>query len=817
MVSKKVRWVKSFLASTISTSLLIAPAAMAEQVDENQALQKNQEASQTVNNSPEDQPKDSTEALGGNAPEETAPEKSAPEESEQEVAETHLFPEFKTCPSQSVEPIRYEPQLSSPNEPIKIRYNDAYSEGDMAYFTGDVLVTQNEHQLTADKLIANNANESYRAEGDLLFTNQNFVVGADSLDYYSRQGSTEIQDTRFHLYSNNGNGRAENIRVDNKQVLTLSNTDFSTCPDDQKSWVFESEEIVIDRASGWGKAYNSVVKIADIPVFYLPYMTFPVDDRRKTGLLPPSFSNSNRNGRDVSIPYYFNLAPNYDLTLTPRYMTSRGAMLGSEFRYLSEQNQGEMFFEFLPNDKAATDNNLENLPEKRWQYDLNHLTQFTEHWSSGIAARKVSDDGYFQDFGGSVENSNQDILSQNLYVQYLSQDWLMRTEYRDWQLLNSPAERYTIAPRVELTRFFEPNENGFEARIHSELTRFDKDNAITADRYHVEPSIGWSNESLYSFFRPELSFAYTQYQQTDIAGVDQTIDRSLPTLSIDTGLFFERTLDFDDGDMTQTLEPRVFYLYTPFEDQQDIGIYDTSLPTFNFTQLFSRNRFSGIDRIGDANQISGAITSRFLDEEGREKASFSIGRTVYLKDRKVTMLDLPVETNKQSGLLAEVNWRWTDNIEVKSAIEWDDQENETTHGLVNVHYEPKTNHIINLGHRYRKTINRTQEEAEVAFAWPMAQDWRLLGRYNQDLTENRTNESFLGLEYESCCWAVRVVARRYINIQLDNQGGLLPNQPDEHSSGVYVQFVLKGIGSLRGSTTQFLEESIYGYEDLLGK
>lgn len=793
MVSKKVRWVKSFLAVTISTSLMAVGMPLSA-------------AEPTKNNSKQPQP---TNGQSQNTLKNTS--------SEPYELTPYQFPVFKTCPSEDVEPVRYDPELAQIDAPIRIYSDEASREIDKAYLTGNVRVTQDQQQLTANRLVANNHDKSYRAEGDLLFTSQNFVVGAESLDYYSEQGSTEIQDTRFHLYSNNGNGTAEEIRVDNKQVLTLSDTEFSTCPQDQRSWAFESEEIIIDRASGWGKAYNSVVKVADIPVFYLPYITFPVDDRRKTGLLPPSFSNSNRNGRDLSAPYYINLAPNYDLTLTPRYMTSRGAMLGSEFRYLTEQNYGDLFFEALPNDKAAVDDNPENFPDKRWQYDVNHLTEFSDNWTSGITARKVSDDSYFQDFGGSIQDSNQDILSQNLYVQYRSQDWLMRTEYQDWQLLNSPVERYTIAPRMQLTRYFEPSENGFEAQIHSELTRFDKDNAQTADRYHVEPSIGWSHETLYSFFRPELSFAYTQYEQTDITGIEQTYDRSLPTLSVDTGLFFERNISFGDDHYTQTLEPRVFYLYTPYEEQQDIGIYDTSLPTFNFTQLFSRNRFSGIDRIGDANQISGALTSKILDEEGKEKVSVSVGRTVYLKDRKVTLLNMPVETNKQSGLLAEVNWRWTDNIEIKSAIEWDDQESETTHGLVNMHYEPKTNHIINLGHRYRKTLARTQEEAEVAFAWPIAEDWRLLGRYNQDLIENRTNDSFLGLEYESCCWAVRVVARRYINIQLDNQGALIPNQPDEHSSGVYLQFVLKGIGSLRGSTTQFLEDSIYGYEDLLGK
>ncbi|NVJ64981.1 MAG: LPS assembly protein LptD, partial [Gammaproteobacteria bacterium] len=284
------------------------------------------------------------------------------------------------------------------------------------------------------------------------------------------------------------------------------------------------------------------------------------------------------------------------------------------------------------------------------------------------------------------------------------------------------------------------------------------------------------------------------------------------------GLFFERDWSFGEKNFTHTFEPRAFYLYTPFDDQTGIGIFDTSTPTFNFTQLFSRNRFAGIDRIGDANQISAAITSRLIDDKGVERVNFTFGRIAYLQDRKVQLLDsTPRETFRQSGLLAEINWRWTDRVEVKGAIDWDDQRDLTQSGSFLLHYEPKENHIINIGHRFRRNFNRKIEEAEVAFAWPIKENWRILGRYSRDLSQNRTNESFFGLEYESCCWAVRLVNRRYLNIQLDTNGQLIANQGDLHNSGVFVQFVLKGIGSLRGSTTEFLEESIYGYRDRLGK
>ena len=738
-----------------------------------------------------------------------AAEQQSTIEPERAVTE-YQFPQFHSCPNQPLADTFYQSDVSVNEGPINVTSDNALREGDQAFLTGNVIVRQDGQSLRADKLIADNSIQTYIAEGNLIFKSLDFVVGADTLTYQADTGSTQIDNTRFHLFSNNGNGTAQSIQVDNKQLLTLNQSEFSTCPEGQRSWAFESEQIIINRDNGWGKAYNSVVKIADVPVFYLPYITFPVDDRRKSGLLPPSFSNSDRTGRDISIPYYFNLAPNYDLTLAPRYMSSRGAMLASEFRYLTEQNQGQIAFEYLPSDKEVDG--------KRWQYDLQHATHFAEHWSASINAKKVSDDAYFQDFGGGLEDSNQDILSQNIYVQYLDKDWLFKAQYQGWQLLNSPVERYDIAPKIELTRFYEPDTYDIQATIHSELTRFEHDTLVTANRYHIEPSISWSHETLYSFIRPQISYSYTQYQQKQLSGEKQTISRGLPTLSVDSGLFFERALHLDSGSYTHTFEPRLFYLYTPFKEQSEIGVFDTNLPTFNFTQLFSRNRFSGIDRIGDTNQISGAITSRIIDQQGYERVSISLGRIVYLEDRKVQLIDnLAKETNKQSGLLAEINWRWTDSIEIKSAIEWDDQTNNTKHGLINMHYEPKPNHIINLGHRYRERTSRRQEEAELAFAWPIKDNWRLLGRYNQDLIENRTNDSFIGLEYESCCWAVRLVARRYLNIQLDNEGFIVPGQPDEHSSGVFLQFVLKGIGSLRGNTTQFLEDSIYGYEDILGK
>ncbi len=734
------------------------------------------------------------------------------------------FPKFESCayapqaPSATSNSVN---QIANPFNgapiPMRVWSDSAYTEDNKAFLAGNVIIKQGDQLIKAEKLVADNTDKSYYTEGTVTFSSPDLMVEAESLAYQELTASSQIDNSRFHLYANNGNGTAESLTIDNKQVLTLHNSDFSTCPEDQRSWAFESDKIIIDKESGWGEAYGSVVKVADIPVFYLPYITFPVDDRRKTGLLPPAFSNSSRNGVDISAPYYFNLAPNYDLTLTPRYMSKRGASLGTEFRYLMPTYAGELNLEYLPDDDLARDN--PELDAQRWSYSVKHHNQFSDAWSATIDARKVSDDAYFQDFGGGVNNSNQASLSQNLYVQYLTQDWHFKAQYQDWQLLNSASHRYKIAPKISATRYF--SGDGYYANIRTEATRFehkDPTSLKSANRFHIEPTVGWNFERLYGFIRPQLSYALSQYEQKDVNGDKQTFDRALPTASLDAGLFFERDWKIGDENFTHTFEPRMFYLYTPYEDQTGIGLFDTNLPTFNFTQLFSRNRFAGIDRIGDANQISGAITSRLIDDEGKERVAFTIGRIAHLIDRKVQIDDSPNrDTFRQSGLLAELNWRWTDQVEIKGAIDWDDQQDTTNSGSFLVHYEPKDNHIINIGHRFRRNFDRRIEEAEVAFSWPIKENWRVLGRYSRDLSQNRTNESFFGLEYESCCWAVRLVNRRYLNIQLDSQGQLLAGQGDLHNTGFFVQFVLKGIGSLRGSTTQFLEESIYGYRDQLGK
>ncbi|WP_251358180.1 LPS-assembly protein LptD [Kangiella sp. TOML190] len=739
-----------------------------------------------------------------------------------EAADEFSFPDFRSC-RLAPEPISANTTFANPfsepslQNPIRAWSDEGYTENNKAYLSGNVQIRQDDQLIKADRLVADNTTKSYHTEGELLFASPDIIVEADRLAYQEANGSSQIDNSRFYLYSNNGNGTAESITISDKQLLTLYNSDFSTCPQDQRSWAFESDKIVIDKESGWGEAYGSVVRVADIPVFYLPYITFPIDDRRKTGLLPPAFSNSDRNGVDISAPYYLNLAPNYDLTLSPRYMSKRGTGLDSEFRYLLPTYDGELSFSYLPDDDLA-DKNPE-ISDNRWAYSVKHHNQFSESWSAGIDAQKVSDDAYFQDFGGGVTSSNETNLSQQLYLQYLTENWNFKTQYRDWQLLNTSSHRYKIAPRIEATRYFQGQ--NYYAQIYGQATRFEQDAATQiedANRYHLEPTVGWNLESLYGFIRPKLSVALTHYRQTEVSGEKQSFDRTLPTFSLDTGLFLEKPLQIGKNSYTQTLEPRLFYLYTPFEDQTGIGVFDTSVPTFNFTELFSRNRFAGIDRIGDSNQISASLTSRFIDQSGQERVSVTLGGVGYFEDRKVTLNDgQAAETIGRSGILAKVNWRWTDDLEIKGGIEWDDREERTQRGLLMLSYQPKPNHILNLGHRVRRNFDRQLEDIELAAAWPISENWRILGRYSRDLAENRTNESFFGLEYESCCWAVRVVSRRYLNIQLDSQGDLLASQGDLHNSGVFVQFVLKGIGSLRGSTTQFLEESIYGYQDRLGQ
>ena len=706
---------------------------------------------------------------------------------------------------------------------------------------GNVTMRTDSSLLRADKLVSDNQKQQVTATGKVSVETKDSLLLAKKFEGDQTTGASKLSDVKFHFFSNNGNGKAESITLDENNVTTLNDLTFSTCPSNEQSWRFSANELQVDQQDGRGEAWGMWLKVKGIPIFYFPYLSFPIDDQRKSGILMPGFSNSERNGVDISLPIYWNIAAQADMTFKLRNIQKRGTQLGTEFRYLSETTTNNLSFEWLENDSLAADlldidptlgQGLYALSEDRWAVSFQNKTNFNENWSASVNANKVSDRDYFRDLGTGLispqgTNSQSQLLSKADFS-YQDDIWLVSLLAESTQSLVGD-EPYRILPSLLSKADYYQASSGLRWQFESDFTAFahsDK-NRIEGARINLKPSISYPIQRSYAWLTPKLSYQITQYQQDNLLTNEQIdVDRDLPIFSLDTGLFFDRSIEWNNKPTTHSLEPRVFYAYIPNREHADINNFDSRLPNFSFSQLWQENRFAGVDRIGDTNHLSVALTNRFVkDETGEQILAFSFGRKIYFDDRQVQLdASLPIETTRSSPWLAEVSYQASSSVEFSGFIEWDDGKgtgstNKSTNlARSQIKFEPIQDHIVNLSHRVRNTNGFSNEEIDFSFAWPINDEWRLVGKWYNDLKLGRTAEALFGFEYDSCCWAVSIVSRRYLDVRLDAfgnpiSGDLLAGREDEFNSGIQFQFVFKGLGSPgQKSVSQLLRNSIRGYQ-----
>ncbi len=580
------------------------------------------------------------------------------------------------------------------------------------------------------------------------------------------------------------------------------------------------------------------LKVQGIPVFYFPYLNFPIDAQRKSGMLTPAISNSDRNGLDISIPVYWNIAEQTDATFWPRRIQNRGNQLGTEFRYLTENSMNKLSFEVLADDRLLTEllalepslgDGLYGLSEDRWAISFTNQTHFNENWSASLDASKVSDRDYFRDLGAGLispnsTNSQSQLLSQGSF-RYQDDIWLVSLLAESTQSLVGD-EPYRILPSVNSSADYYHIDSGLHWQFESDITNFShNDKALTKGaRINLKPSVSYPMQNSYAWFRPKLSYQISRYRQDNLQLTETLeINRNLPILSLETGLFFDRSIEWNANVVTHSLEPRLFYAYIPYRQQAEINNFDSRLPDFSFSQLWQANRFAGVDRVGDTNHIALALTNRFVkDKNGEEMLSFSLGRKYYFDDRQVQLSPSTVtQTNDYSPWLFELSYNASETLEFSGFIEWSDENNAdnsqrgTNLARSRVKFEPIPDHIVNLSHRVRNKDGFSNEEIDLSFAWPINDEWRLVGKWYNDLELDRTAETVFGFEYESCCWAISLVSRRYLDVGLDAAGNPLTGAglDDEFNSGIQLQFVFKGLGSPgQKSVSQLLRNSIRGYQ-----
>lgn len=703
-----------------------------------------------------------------------------------------------------------QPPLAAPagtvrpdrNAPIDLTSDSADSTSPQEYqLRGNVLMRRADQRLKADYLSYDQTTGRVVGDGNIIYSETDMSVTGEHVELELQSNRGLVKGAKYRLFQRHARGGASLVRFDNINTMRMSDVTYTTCDPAATDWLLTAREVTLHKDEGQGEARSARLAFKGVPFLYLPYLSFPIDDRRKSGFLAPSFGTSVTSGFDLSIPYYWNIQPNQDATITPRLLSKRGLQMIGEYRYLTESSHGQTTFEFLPGDK------LNNKDRSLFSYREDGV--FAPRWTSSVDINTVSDDKYFTDLGDSLSTSSTAYLNRSIDAGYHGDFWSLHTLVQDYQVLNGP-DTYQRLPQLRLFAELPSHPLGLSYRMLGEFDYFKiGGGAPTGSRLDLTPEISLPMGGGVYELTPTLGLRHTRYALDNLLpGVANTPTRTTPIFSLDGGLFFERPFHWHDAALTQTLEPRLYYLYVPYRDQSALPVFDSTELDFSIDQLFRTNRFSGADRMGDANQLTLALTTRFLeDASGQERLSASLGQIQYFRHRDVTVPGgSPAQTSANSDLIAEASVRLNQAWTTGAALQWNPDNGYTDKSVVQVHYQPATDRIVNLAYRFRTRVDGIEglEQIDASTSWPITRAWHLVGRWNRSLHDARDLEKLAGFEYQSCCYAVRVVWRNYVN---DITGGGGAN------NAVFVQLELKGLTRIGQDVSGLLEHGILGYQD----
>ncbi|MBK1673362.1 organic solvent tolerance protein [Ectothiorhodospira shaposhnikovii] len=651
--------------------------------------------------------------------------------------------------------------------------------------------------LQADRIIYEEARSFLETEGNVRFQTDTGLFLESPRGFLHLDSETgRFENARYRYDPRRARGEARALEPRGHERLYLEGATYTTCDPGHDHWLLSASHVQLNQESGQGSARNVLLRFQGVPLLYTPWITFPIDDRRKSGLLPPSFGTSDNTGVDLTIPFYLNLAPHRDATLGLRLMDTRGAMLMSEFRYLNPSNRGRLHLDHLPNDTSYGDD--------RTLVAWDHEWRISPRLHFNVSGSDVSDPRYFRDLGDSLDDTSITHLERRADLVYRQSTWSLLGRVQDFQTvdetLSSTSRPYKRLPQLLYQGRWPLQAGGVNYGMRAEWVAFERDGTVTARRTDLLSEVSKPFMGTAWFLTPTLKYRFTHYDLEDqAAGVPGSLSREVPIMSLDSGLFLDRPLK---GGNIQTLEPRLYYLYTPYRDQDDIPLFDTAMFDFSFDQMFRDHRFSGPDRIADANQVTVALTTRVISSDtGSEFMRASLGQIQYFDDRRVQLRGQGTATESQgsSSLVGELGARLGDRWTARAGAQWDPRREQIERSSTHLQYRVDGRRVINLGHRYREEL---LEQVDLSFAWPLSRHWDAVGRWAYSLEDDRDLEVLAGLEYKSCCWAFRIVSRRFLN---DGATG-------EYNDGIYFQLILKGLGSLGTGLGDLLSEGVLGYE-----
>ena len=643
--------------------------------------------------------------------------------------------------------------------------------------------------------------------------NQINLLGDDAKIHLNTK-DTDVRNAHYQLVDRQGRGSAESVEL-RDDYRVMKNATFTSCLQDDHSWSIYADEMRQHVKEEYAEMWHARFKVQGVPVFYTPYLQLPIGDRRRSGLLIPTLGHGSRDGYFYAQPVYWNIAPNLDATLTPKYMSRRGWQLNSEFRYLTTLGEGQIAGEYLGDDRLK-DYDSEN--RKRHLFYWKHNAAFARDWRLDLNYTKVSDKRYFNDFDSAYGSSTDGYADQTGRIAYYQPNYNIAMFVKQFQIFDEVViGPYRALPQIDFNYY----QNGLfgnkvDFKLFSQAVRFDNDSAQmpTAWRFHGEPSVNTTLSNRYGSMNLEAKLYATQYQQkkgrSDKAeDVESSVNRILPQLKIDLQSVLASNQTFISG-YTQTLEPRAQYLFRPYKDQSNIGSklnsqylgfgYDSSLLQQDYFSLFNSRRYSGLDRIASANQVTLGGTSRFFDENKEERFNIAVGQTYYLEPSRIDENRDNQTEGSSSSWAIEANWKINDLMRWRGGYQYDPQLGQVSLANTGIEYNPTKNNVVQLNYRYASKeyinqnltaeanrYNQDIKQLGVQVGWELSDHWAIAGRYYQDLALKNPVEQYLGVQYNTCCWSVGVGARRYVTSRQNQK-----NDDIFYDHGVGVTFELRG-------------------------
>ena len=717
--------------------------------------------------------------------------------------------------AQSAPPKQRAPRVEDKNAVTIIKAEDIGGRPEREVtLDRDAELVKDKTRVKADSACYRQVEDEVEAKGNVKIWRFGDYFTGDELKLNMDTGQGYMLNPTYQLEANHARGKAERLNFINEDEAQVINGTYSTCQSADPDWYLRSDTLNLDSGRDVGTAGKTLIYFKDVPIIGTPALSFSRSGARRSGWLSPKPGFGSKNGAELVVPYYFNIAPNRDLTLYPKIIGNRGIQFGALGRYLGETDgglyRGETYLEYLPRDRAYAKANPDENSD-RWMIRSTHTQDLSKDWEYSWNFRAASDNNYPNDFSKTVSSSTERQLLRELRTDYHGEFWTLTARVQKYQVLQDPES--VVDPSLTVTRPYDrlPAVNfhaaqydvagGFDWAFDSELTRFYHPTLINGTRLVAIPQVSYPIIGSSYFITPKVMVNMASYQ-LDAFGAQRAdnLSRTVPTFSLDSGLVFERDVKFGGKQMTQTLEPRLFYVNTPYRDQSKFPTFDTDAATFNFAQIFSENRFVGSDRIGDANQLTAALTSRFLDANGAEALRLAFGQRFYFRDQKVQLDSSTPVVDAHSDILLAASGRISETWGFDSAVQYNPSQSRIVSESYTAQWIPGSKKVLNLGYRY---LRDSFKNIELSSQWPIFQRWYGVGRISYSMQDKKILESLVGLEYNADCWVFRTGAQRFVTTST------------KASTQIFFQLELNGLSHLGvGSPLEAMKTSIPGYQRL---